>query len=99
MTSWAATMQAAVRVVARAGLVWESFCPTSGSIAALARWNSAQHVASIISVRLCSNRRAEAGACASWPAERNPRACAWSMAPEGIISTAPMLARVIAAIR
>src|SRR4029077_5193231 len=43
ITACAATMQADIMAVASLGYAAASFCPTSGSSAALARWNSMTH--------------------------------------------------------
>ena len=45
ITPCAATMQMAIRLVPSSLLTSASFCPTSGSIAALAKWKSVTHTA------------------------------------------------------
>ena len=64
MTSWAATMQADISAVPRLRSCCASFCPTSGSMAALAIWNSTTQPAKTSSGRqVSSTRQAEGRSC------------------------------------
>ena len=75
-------MQIAISEVPSSLLTSASFWPTSGSMAALAKWNSTAQAAKISSGRLCSSTREARGLLvASLPSRRRrgraPRRCRW----------------------
>jgi hypothetical protein len=93
-------MQADISVVASSGLASASFWPTSGNIAALAKWKSVVDAAKTSNGGLASRTPKPDGPAASELSElpSRPRATSWSIAAAGTLSVAAMLATAIAAI-
>src|SRR5260370_29174147 len=89
MTSCAATMHAEIRAVSAPLFARASFCPTSGSIGALAKWKSATHTANTKrGLQVISTLQPDGCSCAPGVLRTRPRARAWSIARAGIDSTA-----------
>ena len=100
ITTWAAMMQADIRTAAPSFRPSLDFWPTSGSIAALAKWNRTTEAAKIadppVLEQLARCRRPHDAVSAPSSA---PRARSWSMSRSRISRTATALAAAMPATR
>ena len=88
ITTWAAMMQADIKTAAPSFMPSLDFCPTSGSIAALAKWNRTTEAAKI-AIRRSLNSSTIPMASWSFPSPSSaPRASSWSMSCSRISRTA-----------